>query len=199
MKVLWITNTIFPDLSSLLGRPSPVTGGWMYGLAEILRAAPNVKMAVATVGNTSGVNVFDINGTKYYWLEGKLSSRYSLKSEDRWRTVCSDFMPDIIHIHGTEFPHGLACMRACPNRNYVVSIQGLVSKYADHYYAGLSVWRILRNITLRDIVKRDSIIQGRTKFIDRGRFEKEIIERSRHIIGEDPMGLRSHQFNKPFR
>ena len=49
MKILWITNTIFPDLSVAMGLQVPVTGGWMYGIAKDIAKQSNIELAVATV------------------------------------------------------------------------------------------------------------------------------------------------------
>ena len=74
-------------------------------------------------------------------------------------------------------------MRACPEMKYVVSIQGLVSVYARYYYAGLSLSDILKNITLRDVSRWDTIFHGKRNFVQRGELEKEYIRRTRHVIG----------------
>ncbi len=183
MRVLWITNTIFPAPSKALGLPEPVTGGWMYGLAGRLASAKGICMAVATTYRGNEFKTFNIDGAFYYLLPLPATSGYPKRLETWWRKVCADFKPDLIHIHGTEYAHGLTCMRACPAMNFVVSIQGLTSVYAEHFYAGISRWQIARNITLRDILRRDTIFQGKQRFIRQGVLEKEYLRRARAIIG----------------
>jgi len=155
----------------------------MYGLSNQLASTVGIRLAVATTYRGNDLKSFDIGGVLYYLLPFHTTSGYPKDLEPFWQKVCADFQPDVIHIHGTEFTHGLACMRACPSLNYVVSIQGLVSVCARYYYAGISASEIFKNITFRDIVRHDTLFQGKKKFVKRGLFEKEYIQRTKHVIG----------------
>jgi glycosyltransferase involved in cell wall biosynthesis len=163
--------------------PAPVSGGWMYSLADQLTTKANIKLAVATIYSGNTVKTFNHNGVIYYLLPCANKIKYSKELEPIWGEICLDFKPDVIHIHGTEFPHGLACMRAHPTLNYIVSIQGLVSIIARYYYAGLPFKELLMTITFRDIIRFDTIFQAKKKFIARGIIEKEYIQRTKNIIG----------------
>jgi L-malate glycosyltransferase len=183
MRILWITNTIFPEPCKALGLPIPVIGGWMYGLAEQLITKKEIKLAVATVHQGEDIQRLDLSGVVYYLLPSKSSLGYQKHLEDLWSKIISNFSPDLIHIHGTELQHGLACMRACPDVKYAVSIQGLVGVYARYYYAGLTAIDIMMNITLRDILRVDTVSHGKYNFIKRGIYEHEYINRTQHVIG----------------
>lgn len=183
MKILWITNTIFPAPSKLLGIAEPVGGGWMYGLANQIASTDNIQLAVATTYSGNTVRTFNDNGVIYYLLPCTNKTKYAKELEPIWEEICLDFHPDVVHIHGTEYAHGLACIQACPTLNYMVSIQGLVSIYARYYFAGLSFYDLLRSITLRDLMRFDTIFQAKKKFIARGVIEKEYIKKAKHIIG----------------
>ena len=108
---------------------------------------------------------------------------YQKSLEPLWRKICGEFKPDVVHIHGTEYSHGLACMRSCPELKYIVSIQGLVSIISKYYFADISPWDILRNITFRDLIRRDTIFQSKKTFAKRGELEKEYIQRTKHVDG----------------
>lgn len=183
MNILWITNTIFPLPSKLLGIPSPVVGGWMYGLASQVAACPDINLAVATTYPGKELKAYNIVNVRYYLLPAKSKTAYQKELEPAWQTICDEFNPDIVHIHGTEFSHGLACMRSCHELKYIVSIQGLVSVIANYYYYGMSFFDILKNVTFRDIVRMDTIFSGKRKFKNRGEFEKEYIQKTKQIIG----------------
>ncbi len=183
MKILWITNTIFPEPSKALGIAAPVVGGWMYGLANQIATTENIQLAVAATYTGSELKIFDIDGVTYYLLPGHATTHYLKSHEPLWQQICNEFQPNVIHIHGTEYAHGLACMRACPLLNYVVSIQGLVSVIARHYYAGLSFSDLLKSITFRDIIRFDTLFQAKKKFVNHGVFEKEYIQKTMHVIG----------------
>lgn len=183
MKILWIANTIFPKPSVFFGFEKPVFGGWMYGLAESLSKELDVELAVATTYNGSELKNTNIDGVNYYLLPCKNKINYDKALESLWEKVCEDFQPDIIHIHGTEFAHGLACMRKLPNLKYVVSIQGLVGIYSRYYFAGIPFSEILINVTFRDLIKRDTIFQAKKMFEKRGDLENEYLFKTKHAIG----------------
>lgn len=183
MKVLWITNTIFPAPSKFLGLDSPVEGGWMYGLANQLAAVEGNNLAVASIYDGLEFKIFKTDRVIYYLLPSKSSIHYEKNLEPLWKKVCLEFNPDIVHIHGTEFNHGLACIRSCPSLCYIVSIQGMVGAISRYYYAGISHNDILKNITFRDIVRFDTMFNGKKHFEKRGRFEKEYLQKTSHAIG----------------
>jgi glycosyltransferase involved in cell wall biosynthesis len=183
MKILWIVNTLFPAPSKALGLPEPVVGGWMYGLAIQVSKTIGVELAVATSGVFTEVKKIDRQGIKYYILPCNNNTKYDPKLEEYWTEVCNEFQPDVVHIHGTEYTHGLACLRKLPHLNYVVSIQGLVSVIERYYFAGMTFGEIFKSITFRDLVRWDTLWQQKRKFEVRGQFEKEYITKTKSVIG----------------
>ena len=185
MRVLWITNIIFPAPCKELGLPSPVYGGWMLSSLEAIRKLhPEVEFAVATVYRAKEMKTIYADGVTYYLLPARIdNTRYDKSLEAYWMKVNETFRPDVVHIHGTEYAHGLAFIRACGADNICVSIQGLVSVYYRYYYAGISSWDILKNITVRDVIRWDTIFQQKRKFENRGELEKEYLKTVPHIIG----------------
>jgi L-malate glycosyltransferase len=183
MRILWITNTIFPAPSKAFGFPYPVVGGWMYALEKQLKLTKDIKLAIATVYKGQEIKSIEIDGVLYYLLPSKLMDNGQESLGLNWKNICNEFNPDIIHIHGTEHTHGLECMRSCPEMNYVISIQGLISICSRYYYAGIKQLEIIKHITIRDIIRLDSLFQANKNFGRRGIFEKEFIKRSQHIIG----------------
>ncbi|OHT44642.1 glycosyltransferase family 4 protein [Flavobacterium tructae] len=183
MKILWIVNTIFPAPSIAMKKETPVIGGWMYGLAEQISKQENVQLAVATTYGGNEFMKMTIDTIVYYLLPCKNNIKYDKSLENLWHEVYNEFTPDVLHIHGTEFAHGLACMRILPNLKYVISIQGLVGIYSRYYYGGLSFWDIAKNISFRDIARFDTIFQQKNKFVVRSKNELEYLQRTNHVIG----------------
>lgn len=183
MNILWITNTIFPEPSKYLNLAPPVVGGWMYSLAEqIIKQGENIKFSVATVYYGSELKKLEVNNITYYLLPSKKNG-YNIKLEAFWKQVVDDYKPDVIHIQGTEYAHGMACINGNPDQNYVISIQGLVSVYTRYYLIDLNFRQIFWNITFRDIIKQDNLWQQQKGFHKRGLLEKEYIKKTQHIIG----------------
>src|SRR6202046_1405271 len=88
------------------------------------------------------------------------------------------FKPDIIHVHGTEFPFGLI-LREVRNIPVVVSIQGNLTVYHEKYFAGLGLpgwWKGWR---------RGDPFYGADYKIWKKRMEveEEILRRTRFVFG----------------
>lgn len=183
MKILWIVNIIFPYPAMKINKKKTVLGGWLNGLANNIKNVEEIELAIATVYNGKKLLEFNDGEMQYYLIPRNSSIKYNSKTENFWKEVNQKFKPNLVHIHGTEYPYGLEFINACPNVKSVVSIQGLVSEYAKVYYGNMSTKDIIKNITFRDIVKRSTIFQQRQKFEKRGRYEVEIIKKADAIIG----------------
>lgn len=187
MKVLWITNIVFPEAEQLLtGRGDlKSSGGWMLGAADaLLESGNDISLTVAAVSQKVKT-LTKLQGERilYYLLPyGKGNQKRNPDYGPFWKEVNQDVQPDIVHIHGTEYSHGLAYVDACGADNVVVSIQGLTSAYYYYYYYGLTICQILCNITLRDLLK-GTIIKGQKDFKKRSEYEIELLSKVHHIIG----------------
>ena len=184
MKVLWVTNSIFPDLTDVLGMPTPVVGGWMYGLANLL-SQNNISLTIATARSNVQSYTGIINDKSYYLLKGqKLITKYDRTLEPQWKKIIQEVDPDLVHIHGTEYAHGLALIKACPRLRYVISIQGLVSICARYYLGQISPKEIRRNRTFRDFIKNDGLLDAQKKIALRGEeIEKQYFQLAHNFIG----------------
>ena len=183
MKILWIVNTIFPYPAKMLGKNKSVFGGWMMGLKESIEKNDDIKLAIATIYDGMDLQKYDDGKTIYYLLPTKNNRKYDSKLEKYWKEVCDDFSPDVVHIHGTEYVHALPLLRACKNIKTVTSIQGLVSLYGEVYLMNIDCKDLLSNVTLRDIIKRDSMLKSKNSFLSRTKYEKEILQRSNIVVG----------------
>lgn len=183
MKILWIVNTIFPFPSKKLGIKKNCFGGWLNGLANKLKENEKINLAIAAIYNGDNLLKFNDGKIIYYLIPGLPALEYNKNMERYWKQVKELFKPDIIHLHGTEFTHGLAYINANGNKNVITSIQGLVHRCADVYLGNIDKKDIINNITLRDILKNDNLFQAKKKFKKRGLNELEIIKKSNYIIG----------------
>ena len=173
-----------PPLCAKIGLPVPVGGGWLYSSAKaVLDCADDLNLAIATAYSGKELQIYDIDGIKYYLLPtSKPTTKYDSNLEYFWKQVNYDFHPDLVHLHGTEYAHGLSFLNACPEVESVVSIQGLVSVLARYYLAGFSRNEVRQNMTLRDVLK-GSLLANQRSFFRRGKFEQEIIRKTHNIIG----------------
>lgn len=167
-----------PELANHLGIQSSTSGTWLFDLANRLSDDSDIELAIAAVHGDEFKKI-RLGKITYYLLpgNGKNMLFYTNKFEKLWTKINSDFKPDIIHIHGTEYSHGLACTRALPNKKYVVSIQGILNRIKDVDFGGLSFWEILTNRTLRENIKLNGMIEMHLLHKRNANYENELINR----------------------
>ncbi|MEJ7560443.1 MAG: glycosyltransferase family 4 protein [Pedobacter sp.] len=185
MKVLWISNVLFPDVCNSLGIAIPAVGGWMYASAlGLMQTNPEIRLTVvALYGGKTVVQITDYDISYYLVPNNGENQHYNPMLEDYFINIYNSVKPDIVHIHGSEYPHSLAWVKACGNLNVVVSIQGLVSVYAEFFLGGIPEKIIKKHITIRDILRSDSLFQQQTRMRERGLYERQLIKSSGYIIG----------------
>ena len=188
MKVLWLCNIMLPRIAKSLSMPFRSTNGWLTGLSEELQKEEDAELIVSFPVLTQAAPLEGTaDGMEYYGFpwNGK-DFHYSQATEDYFYSVLKETKPDLIHIFGTEFPHTLAMVRACERTGLlshtVISIQGLVSVYAEHFLAALPE-RVSHAYTFRDFVKRDNVLKAQKKYRSRGKLETEALRKVSHIIG----------------
>lgn len=174
-----------PEATKALGERVSSLGGWLTGAANELIKQNNIKLVCASVSNkTNKLLIVKGELITYYILPISSSNiKYNPKIEKYWKIIKEEENPDVIHIHGTEFAHGLSWIRACGNNNVVASIQGLTSVYYRYSYGGLDFIDILKNITPSDIKNKTSIFHIKHNFKKRGIIEEEYIHSLKFIIG----------------
>ena len=186
MRVLWITNILFPEVNEILSGSNELkaSGGWMLGAAKGLLSHNDIEVYGATV--SSAVKVLTKLEGKYitYFIIplGKGNLKKNSEYRSYWQQINSEIKPEITHIHGTEYSHGYEYMQACGNKNVVISIQGMKSAYYHHYCGGITKYDILKNVTIRDLF-RGGIIKGQYRFKESAIYEFEMLRHTKHIIG----------------
>lgn len=184
MRVLWITNIVFPEAYQILGGDAKATGsgGWLMSLADGIK--DNVDLAIAAPSSrVEQITKVELEGFRFYMFPmGKGNIAYNKEYQAFWKKIKEIENPDLVHLHGTEYSHGLAYMRVFGNNNVVVSIQGVISEIAERYYDGLSPMTILRNITLKDI-KGNTIFGDKRRARKRAESEHEILRMAKNVIG----------------
>lgn len=187
MRVLWIVNTLFPEAEALLTRRSVEiqgSGGWLPSLAESITNNGDVELYVASFSSLVSKTTL-IKGEKhsFYILPFYTLREYDKRYELLWKELKRECKPDIVHIHGTEFSHGLTYVNACGNHHVVVSIQGMPSVICDYWYSGLSEKEIKRNITLKTLLYGNLIREKERKEKTIKQYEIELLGKVRYVIG----------------
>ena len=198
MKVLWLCNVMLPVIAEQLNMEASNKEGWLSGLADVVlkkRYENGIDLAVAfptpdrmlpeghevcmrTVTTADGKLTF------YGFREDTTRPEiYDEGLEERLRKITEAFRPDIVHCFGTEYPHTLAMCRVFPKKERIlISIQGLCAVYANAYLANMPE-KVIHSMTLRDRLKKDSIVEQQQKFVQRGKMEMEAVRLAKNITG----------------
>lgn len=189
MRVLWITNEPLPEALGLMSGQKAVsdsTGSWVHALSGFLPSAfPDLELTVASP--SAGVTrLTELPGRDIRHILLPMFGRndaYEKRYEELWRQVRDMADPDVVHIHGSEYPHGLAYVKACGSEHVLVSIQGVIHRVAERYFGGIPVSEIAMSVTPRDIVRRDSLFGQKRRVERRSCLELEMLKSVGHVCG----------------
>jgi len=152
MKILWIINTILPYPAQKLNMKTSVFGGWLNSLLSELEKSKEIdKIAIVSTYNGNELKKFVDKKITYYLSPVRNNVVFDKETEKYMSMILKEYKPDLVHVHGTEYPHSLAIINECIRYNIktVTSIQGLISVYGhnNYYFADISIKDILNNIT----------------------------------------------------
>ncbi|MBQ9438289.1 MAG: glycosyltransferase [Lachnospiraceae bacterium] len=173
-------------LPGALEGAAPVICGWTAQLAKLLSALPDISLTVCYPQEISRTPLKTRTGSirhiGFYEPADPLLS-YPQWMEEGFRKILKEENPDFLHIWGTEYVHALALFNAFGDPSRVlVSIQGLISVYAQHYMADLPA-PLQKKYTLRDFYHHDNLLAQQEKYRIRGEFEKELLAKAEHVAG----------------
>jgi len=180
MKVLWCVNIEMSDAAELFGGGAVHTGSWLEALKDLLTSEQTLRLCVVTFSNVKELMKGEKNGTEYYLIPGKVSDT---KKMTFIKQIASEFSPDLLHIHGTEFGYGLYFQKALPQIPSCVSIQGLCGEISKVYYADMKFKDVFCIRGIKDIVKGFSIRAGKKEFYRRSLVEYEMLKNTKNILG----------------
>lgn len=182
MKILWIVNMVMPELAEHLKIQTSASGTWMIDISRMLAEQADIDLAIACVhGNT--LKKEELNGITYYTLpgNGKNMLFYTRKYESMWKQINAEFAPDIVHLHGTEYSHGLSFLRACPDVRAVVSIQGILNRIKDVDFGEIPIRHFIFGRTLNQTTHMNGEVALHCIHKKNAEYEKEILRRVKYI------------------
>ena len=183
MKLLWLCNMVPGKVKEKLSGKAVSGGLWVdHVLSDLRKLGLDIHILCPGDG---GRGELDEKCSFATFREG-LAYVYLPELEIGFGEELKQFSPDVIHIWGTEYGHTLAMVNAAEKAGLlnrcVISIQGLCSIYAGHYAEGVP-FEVQRKATLRDLIRRDNILQQQKKFALRGELEVKALQKVRHVIG----------------
>lgn len=186
MRILWITNQPIPEIANALGMMPGVGGGWMNELGRQIAEINVLGMAFPISERMKYAEGYQ-NSIYYYGIP---LNKYAVQPEkDKvtyFERIIEKFHPDVIHIWGTEYLHTYLAVIASKNmgmlERVVISIQGMVSVYAKHFY-GYIEDNSIKIPTIMELHVKESLRKLKRGFVLRGVYEQESIKMAQHVIG----------------
>lgn len=183
------------QIAKEIHRPFRSINGWIQVLVDELGGNSNYELTILFPINKKEKSIQGrAENVVYYsfFQNVKKPEKYQAEQEVFFEHILEKVRPDLVHIWGSEYPHTLAMVKACEKKEMlhqtVISIQGLISVYAKHYYAGLPS-KVVFAKTMRDFIKCDGIQEAKRKFEIRGRYEQEALKKVKHVIGRTEWDL----------
>ena len=168
--------------------PPSNTGGWLFDLSERLFSSDLHSLVICfPISKNKHLISGQIRNIVYYGIPfDNTSSREQDHISSLLQRLMLEETPDIIHIWGTESLHSYCAALASSNLGLldrtIVSIQGLISIYAEYYLAEMPLREYLLP-TLKEFCRRTSLRKEQKKFEKRGLLEKECLKLVPHVIG----------------
>ncbi|MCD8326687.1 MAG: glycosyltransferase family 4 protein [Lachnospiraceae bacterium] len=194
MRVLWVCNVVLPQIAAELHMDAGNKEGWVGGLyravigemagqgIQLGFAFPIAKGQDAVRGSLVVNEDYDL---QYFgFREDSLGAEnYDMEMEKDLSDIMTSFEPDLLHCFGTEYPHTLAAVKmfSRPDRT-LIGIQGLCRVYAKGYMANMPK-SVVNSVTLRDILRKDSLKEQQLKYEGRGQWELAAVKWTGHVTG----------------
>lgn len=181
MNILWSVNTVIPDIAEKLNLRKGHSISWVDAMrTELIKDKDSTKLAIVCHGGfrTRTLLKYVDDNAIYYILP------FDCEWKNYWDSILTEFKPDIIHIYGTERKHNISLIDAYNEKiPIVISLQGIISEYVKHYYAGISKKEIIRNYTLKDVICHNGIFEGRRKFLRQSKIEEYMFKHIKYVEG----------------
>ena len=184
IRVVWLCNTLVPEMCDVFNIKKGKPESWITGIYECIKS--NSDYELTYLFPCKKKIKFEEDNIKFISFTQDKDTTFEEVQISEFITVLKDVEPDVIHCFGTELPHTYAMVRAALAteniKKVVVSIQGLISLCAEHYYAYLPV-EILKKKSVKDILKNTNIEKETRAFEKRSIYEKLTLQNINHVIG----------------
>lgn len=169
---------LMPNAAKAMGVAAGHAVSWIDAMSKCLSIRDDIKLAIACPLDCDVPNIVEVDNITYYIFPKK-----NCEKIDYWTEIINCYKPDVIHAYGTEGKHNYLLLKNHNEIPILVSLQGIITEYEHHYYAGIDFSTMLRYTTLKDILVPTGFFSGRRSFIRRSKFEKETLKLARYVEG----------------
>ncbi|MEA5126989.1 MAG: glycosyltransferase family 4 protein [Proteiniphilum sp.] len=186
MRILWITANVL-DIFFPRVKGKPTKGAsWIAPLFYSLHRQPGVELGMITPVIDGEEQKEEINRVVYYTVPiNKDGNRTEIKKElaDSYLRAVTDFQPDIIHVHGTEYNFGLLRNHVDKKIPIVCSIQGIISPWLTFMNYSVADTDVKKHRSIKNRMGRGGVNGALRRWKNYPVVEKEIFEINQYFIG----------------
>ncbi len=151
MRVLWVVNLVLP---SMYGGDNSLktSGGWMEALLHGLVETGDIELHVVAPDSKTVIDYSVVDGVHFHTIKTNYITKVLFANQGVCKDLSklfSEVLPEVIHIHGTEFPFMEDALDAANDKGIpvVTSIQGLISEICKpkEHYAGISTSSVIHD------------------------------------------------------
>lgn len=183
IKVLWLANIVLPELYPVIGLTGTMNmGGWLTGAWNELKKIDDISLGICCpIYSEKCMKDGENENYKYYSFHFCGGEETIKDKKERFCEILKDFIPDVIHIWGTEYYHTYAMMLACKQLGYenhtIINIQGLLKYCAEDYYYGVP------ESVVKEKVNGSSIEDEVSSFEELAVYESKSLNMASYISG----------------
>lgn len=177
MRILWSINNLVPEVAKKIGLKPGHAISWVDAMSKQLIKQTDIKLAMATVVSTDKLQKYEFDNIVYYLFPVKY------RGHDYWADIISDFRPDIIHVYGTEQSHNEQLLDKHTDIPILVSLQGILTEYARHYYGGVEVSSMFKYFQIKDLFLPTGFFSGKKNYLKRSKVEQKILLKAKNVEG----------------
>lgn len=185
MRVLWIVNMVFPDAAKALNVITSSSGGWLLDLADSIAQDENIELATMTYYGGKEYKDITVGNIRHFIFSGggKRLLFDNPKTVEDCKKVIAEFKPDLIHIHGTEYSHSFAVLKAAPDIPKLLTIQGIIKRISEEYYGGLNFKDLLSFTRLKDILRMKTVFNYKLLYKRNSKRENIVLKNVKYVTG----------------
>ena len=197
MKVLWLVNSVMPELSVHLGGKPSVFGGWLTGAMKAVRNAQIDMVICTTASDRSQVGRYELPGAVYYLC----SCQDQNELKNVFRSILDQERPDLVHIFGTEY-EAAYCMEQVSDLSItILTLQGALQYIWKTCCDGIPE-RALGNTCFHYLRRKaglggENLRKRQENLRQRALMEKQILEKIRFADGCSQWGAAYIAGNNP--
>lgn len=185
MKVLWIVNMVLPKVAKHLGMKTSSSGTWLIDLLDGLSAKEDLDVGVMTYYSGKEYKEIILDKVTYFLFPGggKRLLHNSKKTRKDCQKVLNKFNPDLIHIHGTEYAPGYEMLKCNPNVPTLLTIQGILKRISDEFYAGLTKKELRKSVSLKNLLRFKTPYTMKMLYKKNAKREEQVIKSVNYATG----------------